>query len=370
MEAIDADTEAQAEPNYDAFDGDHISEIPSDIHEGPEIKIVTIDPTTITKHTCEGNSAVRLLLTGKGGHRNVHPNQQMWAQDGKFFNYFFIPTLVLRNTSKEPISILELTGEYEDSEGNWSECQNVKVGPPLPDGVKEYTWLPDTTVNLEPLKLTTLAVRVDVLVHGVPAPTFEHRARAHKSLPQPFKIRLHIQDTEGKTTSLIVEQANDPLILPTKERLIKNFDWKDVIAFVYADDCNKDERYWVSVHYEDKSELRFNLGDDLSGYQTEYLGKQLIKKYCNDAKKTASTEIVVTEWDRSWIAVTTLFDKKTFILYGLRIELKTDTSRTVETILLPFVQIKERFTIDRLQPEEDRPVSTVIDITGGDLAEQ
>jgi hypothetical protein len=366
LEATDA-AEVEEEPNYDAINVDNISNIPSDVHEGPEIKVVSIDPTTINKHTCEGNSAVRLLLTGKGKNRNVDTNQEWFQRDGKFLNYFFIPSLVFQNTSKEPISILELTGEYEDSEGNWCECEDVKIGPIVSDDAAQYEWLPSTTVNLEPLKLTTFAVRIDVQVHGEPGSNNAQRMRAHKSLPQPFKMRLHLQDTEGKTASIIVEQLNDPLVLPTKERIAKQLDCEDIIAFVYADDYNKDERYWVAVHYEDKSKLRFSFGYGLSGYETKYLDTWLIKKFCNEAKKSGSTEIVLTEWNHDWRTMTALFDKETFLLFGVRIELKTDTSKTIETILLPLDKIKERFTIDKLESDGGEPVSTITCITGGDF---
>ncbi|CAF4029252.1 unnamed protein product [Rotaria sordida] len=344
--AADAVAELEEEPNYDVVNVDYTSKIPSGIHEGPEIKIENVDSMKITKHICEGNSAVRLLLTGNSKDRYVHANQDLFDRNGKFLNYFFIPKLVFQNTSKDPISILEMTGKYKNSEGNWCDCEDVKIGPPVSDDAAQYHWLPDTTVNLKPLKLTTFAVRVDVQVHGKSGLTNEHRSRAHKSLPQPFKIRLHLHDTEGKTVSLIVEQVNDPLVLPTKERIIEQFGYEDVIAFVYADDCEEDKRHWVAVYYEDKTKLRFSFGDSLYGCTTQYLDTWLIKKLYNEAKKTASAEIVLNEWNDDCRTMTALFDQETFILFGVRIELRTQTSKTIETILLPLDQIKERFAIE------------------------
>ncbi|CAF1440379.1 unnamed protein product, partial [Rotaria sordida] len=285
-EATDAVAELEEEPNYDVVNVDYTSKIPSGIHEGPEIKIENVDSMKITKHICEGNSA------------------------------------------------------------EIGDCEDVKIGPPVSDDAAQYHWLPDTTVNLKPLKLTTFAVRVDVQVHGKSGLTNEHRSRAHKSLPQPFKIRLHLHDTEGKTVSLIVEQVNDPLVLPTKERIIEQFGYEDVIAFVYADDCEEDKRHWVAVYYEDKTKLRFSFGDSLYGCTTQYLDTWLIKKLYNEAKKTASAEIVLNEWNDDCRTMTALFDQETFILFGVRIELRTQTSKTIETILLPLDQIKERFAIE------------------------
>ncbi|CAF4616147.1 unnamed protein product, partial [Rotaria socialis] len=116
------DAELQEELNYEGFNVDCTSKMVPNIHEGPEIKIVNIDQTQINKHTCEGDSVVRLLLTGKGKDRNIQANQDSFRHDGEFLNYFFIPKLVFHNKSKQPISIIELSGEYEDSHGNWCEC--------------------------------------------------------------------------------------------------------------------------------------------------------------------------------------------------------------------------------------------------------
>ncbi|CAM4900897.1 unnamed protein product [Rotaria socialis] len=357
------DAELQEELNYEGFNVDCTSKMVPNIHEGPEIKIVNIDQTQINKHTCEGDSVVRLLLTGKGKDRNIQANQDSFRHDGEFLNYFFIPKLVFHNKSKQPISIIELSGEYEDSHGNWCECHDIKLSPALSENDENYNWLPNTTLNLEPLKLTTFAVRVDVKVKGTPGSSNKHRMRAHKSLPQPFKIRLTLQDTEGKTASLIVEQANEQFVLPTKEIAMKTFDFEDVVAFVYADDCDGDERYWVVIYYEDKSKLRFSFGYGLNGYETKYLDTWLIKDFCNQAKKTAATEIVLDEWNHDWRTITALFDKETFILFGFRIELKTDTSKTRETVLLPLDKLRERLAIEKLEPDDDRIVNTYTSIS-------
>ncbi|CAF3311485.1 unnamed protein product [Rotaria socialis] len=357
------DAELQEELNYEGFNVDCTSKMVPNIHEGPEIKIVNIDQTQINKHTCEGDSVVRLLLTGKGKDRNIQANQDSFRHDGEFLNYFFIPKLVFHNKSKQPISIIELSGEYEDSHGNWCECHDIKLSPALSENDENYNWLPNTTLNLEPLKLTTFAVRVDVKVKGTPGSSNKHRMRAHKSLPQPFKIRLTLQDTEGKTASLIVEQANEQFVLPTKEIAMKTFDFEDIVAFVYADDCDGDERYWVVIYYEDKSKLRFSFGYGLNGYETKYLDTWLIKDFCNQAKKTAATEIVLDEWNHDWRTITALFDKETFILFGFRIELKTDTSKTRETVLLPLDKLRERLAIEKLEPDDDRIVNTYTSIS-------
>lgn len=337
---------------------DYRSKVPPAIHEGPAINNVDIDPDKLNKNTCEGDSMVRLMLTGKGDDRRVRANQDWFARDDKFINYFFIPKLIFHNTSKEPISIIEISGEYENFDGKWCECHSIKIGPSLSDGAEEYTWFPNTTLNLNPANLSTFAVRADIQIHGEPGGSNVHRMRAHRSLPQPLKIRLRLQDTEGKATSLIVEQVNEPFILPTKEILMKQFNYQDVIAFIYADDCEMELREWVTVWYEDKSKLRISFGNSTSFCETKYVDVWLIAKLCSEAKKAGLAEIAVTQFNNDQRIITALFDTNTFILYGFRIELKTKTSRTVETVLPSLDKIKERFAEEQ-QPESEGCISAV-----------
>ncbi len=346
LEATDAASESEEDPNYDAIDQGYTLNKSSIIHEQSKIKTKSFDQMKLTKHVYVGDSAVRLILLGNAENQ-VYANQEYLARNGNFLNHFFIPKLIFKNTSKEPISVLEITAQYEDTDGTWRDCQNVKISP----AATSYKWLPNTKVNLGPLKAIRFALRVDVQVNGKPGLDNEHRARAHKNLPQPFRIRLHLQDAENKTVTIIVEQLNGPLELPTKEKLMEKWNYTDVIAFVYADDCDADERYWALVHCEEKYKLRFSFGNSLSYSETKYLDPWLIRQLYNEAKKNALTEIILADWNNEWRTNVALFDEKTFNLYGFRIELTTATSKTIETILLPLDKIKEGFAAENSTTE-------------------
>jgi hypothetical protein len=295
----------------------------------------------LTKHVYLGDSVVRLLLLGNIENQ-VYAKQQYRAQNGKFLNYFFIPKLILKNTSKQLISVREITAQYEDTDRTWRQCRSVKISRATSDKVTSYKWLRKTTVDLEPLKSTTFVLRVGVQVNGKPGLDHEHRARAHKTLPQPFRIRIHVQDMENKTVSLILEQLNEPLELPTKEKLMKIWNYTDIIAFVYADDRDEVQRYWAFVHYEEKSKLRFSFGNSLSHSETKYLDTWLIRQLCNQAKRNELTEIILADWNNEWRTNIALFDPaKSFNLYAFRIELTTATSGKKETILLPVDKITQ-----------------------------
>jgi hypothetical protein len=349
-DATPANLETEEDPDYNEIDQDYKSNIPPGIHEGPEIKTPNIGQIKLTKHTCQGDSAIRLLLTGKAEHQ-VYANQEYFGRNGKFQNYFFISKLIFQNTSEELITVLEITAQYEDTNGTWCDCEDVKISPADVDEGSTYKWLPNTTLNLEPSKAITFALRVDVQINGEPGHDDLHRTRAHKSLPQPFKIRLQVQDTKNKTVSLVVEQLNEPLNLPTKEKLIEAWNYTDVIAFIYADDCDMDERYWALVHCENKFKLRFSFGDSLSYNETKFLSRGLIKQLYNKAKKNALTQIVITDWNNDWRKSTALFDSKTFHLYAIQIELTTATSKTIETVLLPLDKVKEIFAAENSETD-------------------
>ncbi|CAF0892504.1 unnamed protein product [Didymodactylos carnosus] len=324
---------SESDDEHGDVNTDFSSKIPKPQRQGPEL--IAVEPPKTKKHVCEGDSVIRLLTPGN--ILQIEANQNLSAYDGTFINYFFIPKIIIQNTSKQPVSIIEFTAEYENQEGIWCECKTVNIGPPSNNG--EYTWLADSVINLEPAKLMTFALEVQIVVQGKPGRDNQRRARAHISLPQPLKIRVQAHDTDGKTCSLIVEQANTPLQLPTKEFLMTKCSITNIISYVYVDDCEDHSRRFVIIYLNDESILTFAFGDSLHGLTPRYWDKSTIKKLQKQAKENGNTEIVLDDWS-SYGQYTALFDPITFILYAVRIELVSDTSKTEETVLLPLKQIK------------------------------
>ena len=176
-----------------------------------------------------------------------------------------------------------------------------------------------------------------IRVKGSPNKNNTTRSRAHRSLPQPLKLKILVTDNQSKTCSLVVEQINEPLKLITKESWLKNNEDKlnQLIAFVYADDCEYDERIYITVYIDKEHCL-------VIGVDGRYviMNTAQIRTMQFNAKKSKKTEELIDFVSDSEIKATSLFDPETFLFYAIRIELTTTTSKTVETVLLPLDAIK------------------------------
>ncbi|CAF1384523.1 unnamed protein product, partial [Didymodactylos carnosus] len=305
--------------------------------EGPEI-IINNSELKLRKYECEGDSLVRMT----GNNITVTANQDSYARDGKFKNYFFIKQIIFSKKPlavDKPISVAQVSVQYQDHQ-TWKECQDVAIAPTT-NTHEDYSFYSDTILNLKPDTLMSLTVRASIVVNGNPGRDRSARQRAHKSLPQPLKLKINVVDNLGETCSLIVEQCNSPLNIETKESYLKKLDIPDLIAFVYADDCDRDERIFTVIYLEKDVQhliIRFSYGTYFT-WEKKYM-----KTLEFNAKQNSTTELELDSMNKTsesdeW-KTTALFDSETSLLYGLRIQLKTKTSKTEETILLPVDKIK------------------------------
>ncbi|CAF1491931.1 unnamed protein product, partial [Didymodactylos carnosus] len=284
--------------------------------------------------------------------------------DQKFTNFLFIPKITFSNTNAKPVSITEVRGEYEDHDHSWKLCKDVKIGPTTNDD--EYKWNGDTIVNLGANKLIGFAVRLDIEVNGEPGIDNIRRARAHKSLPQPLKLKIIVEDTDNKECSLIVEQQNTLLELPTKESAISDWTDKDdgeglreIIAFVYADDCETDQRTFVSMYIDNDGNTNIRCGQSVSSGTTWYLNNERVESLQSEAREKNVNEISIEEQNGNVLA---LFDPENeYRMYAIRIEITTATSKTVQTLLLPPVTSAKLENLPKVLPLDSvklRPIRT------------
>ncbi|CAF4466677.1 unnamed protein product, partial [Didymodactylos carnosus] len=154
-----------------------------------------------------------------------------------------------------------------------------------------------------------------------------------------------VEDTDNKECSLIVEQQNIARELPTKENCISHWSEKDsgdglreIIAFVYADDCERDKRAFVSMYIANNGNTNIRCGNDVgrSG-QIWYLSNERVQSSQSDARETDVNEIPI---EVQYGNVLALFDPENgYRLYAIQIEITTATSKTVQTLLLPSVTL-------------------------------
>ncbi len=163
--------------------------LPSIVRQGPQIndQIELIIPK---KYSCEGDSLIRLLNQST----EIQANQDLFSRNGSFFNSFTLSRFIFHNTNSESISILQLSSEYQDLNNQWIPCQ-IK------------TSLVDDFIQIDPNKLVLCSITIQIKLEGEPGVDNQHRFRAHRLLPQPLRIKISIEDTKMKHSSLIIEQV-------------------------------------------------------------------------------------------------------------------------------------------------------------------
>ncbi|CAF3603794.1 unnamed protein product [Rotaria sp. Silwood2] len=161
------------------------------IHEGPQIndEISEIIPK---KYLSEGDSVIRLINQSK----EIECNQDLYNRNGRFYNSFTFPHFIFHNTSSEFVGILQLSAEYEnicDNSNKWISCQLI---------INQDQQI----INIDPNKLVLCSIIIKIELNGSPGVDSQHRFRAHHLLPQPLKLKINIEDTKMKHSSLILEQ--------------------------------------------------------------------------------------------------------------------------------------------------------------------
>ncbi|UJR29810.1 hypothetical protein I4U23_017354 [Adineta vaga] len=334
-----SDIIVKEESDDDEFETTSSSILPSIIHEGPQINddIPTVTPQI---HSNEGDSFIHLINQSS----EIECNQDLYARNGQFFNSFTLSRLIFHNTNTEhAISILKLSAEYEqisseDGSKEWKSCQ-----------IKQNN--NDEIINLDPNKLFLCSLTIQIQITGTPGIDNQHRLRAHPLLPQPLRIRIQIEDTQMKHSNLLIEQINQPLNLPTLEKLIDKLHLSSstILGFVSTDDCSIEIRYFVLIYSinddEKNSFIKFTFGCDLSCFRSPTWDKQFIKTLQKRAKKEHRFELIVHEdiFD-SFIHCLALFNEN-FKLHAIRITIKTKTSQTIQIIPLPIQQIFAEYDI-------------------------
>ncbi|CAF1059716.1 unnamed protein product [Didymodactylos carnosus] len=197
-----------------------------------------------------------------------------------------VPKITFSNTSDKPVSIIKLRGEYEDHDHSLKQCKDVKIGP-------------TTMINTNGMVMR----------------------------------------------SLIVEHQNIPFELPTKENCISHWTEKDsynglreMIAFIYADDCETDKRTFISMYIANNGNANIRYGNYVGcSRQIWYLSNERVQSLQSDAREKNVNEIPIV---KQYGNVLALFDPENgYRLYAIRIEITTATSKTVQTLLLPSVTL-------------------------------
>ena len=304
----------------------------STTREGVELAIVP--RPTCQKYQDSGDSNLHLLIAEdeqKKIDTLVEPTQDSYASEGKFKNYFKFPVTIINKANTDLLSILKLEMRYKTHSGEWAPMSGVRLGARYQGwrGDWEYSWFDSHVVNFKSGQAETLAVLGNIEVEGTPGSTFNTRARAHGSLPQPLVIKLILEDSENKVREICVEQGNRPLDLTSPEELAKNnsLDLAKV-RMVTCDDANELERYYTAIYLKGRD---FIIKLSTGTYYT--YSYQNIKNLEATAKKDGKTEVEIDSCKTSTGNVSFLYDAESdYKAYAARISLKTATSKIEEVV--------------------------------------
>lgn len=328
--------------------------LPPPKQTGPHITLNETQNLKLAKYECEGDSLIRMIY---GNTNTVSVFQDTRITENQTFRQFFVITHIIfskkstvlpeilqqKRTApiEKPVSVANLSVLYQNHDGAWRECQEISIAL-TPTDNEEPKWLKNLVINIEPDKLYSYSIRGTIPVKGVPDQNNETRRRLHKSLPQPFKLKIVVNDNFGKQCSVIVEQLNQKLQLINRERLTKYYQstFKEWIAFIYADDCETDERIYMTM-YIDK-ENRLIIRNCSVNYYT--LARKDLRTMEYNAKQNQTPEVHLDKIDYGNSSQSSkafaLFDLETSMFYAVRFEVSTSTSKTEETVLIPIEKIQ------------------------------
>ena len=328
--------------------------IPPPKRTGPEISLRSYETLKLIKHECEGDSSIRMSV---GNTNTVVSNQDSRTSSEKLFRQYvtithiifskkpvILPEILQQKRTgpvEKPVSAMNINLLYQTHDGGWRECQDVAIAP-IAMRNEEPNWLVDSVLNIEPDKLISITIRGSIKIKGEPGRDNQSRSRVHKSLPQPFKLKIVVTDSFGKQCSLVIEQINRMPDLPTRETFLKanQSSVSDLLAFVYADDCEVDDRTYTAVYVNSEGQLVFRSSEGSS----RLYGRKSLKTMEFNAKQNHSSELLFDGLHRVWETeeskVMALFDPETYLFYAARVELATKTTRCEETIMIPIDKIK------------------------------
>ena len=320
--------------------------LPPAKHSGPDLDLDEHANKTITKHECQGDSIVRMAY---GSTNTVRIRQDYSASsDGRFGQDFLLTHINFFKKSSEnesendkPVSVIEIKMLYQSTDDSWHECEDIVIAPIALRG-EEPRWLADAIINIESEKLVSYVIKGSISIQGKPGNDNARRARAHRSLPQPLKLQLTIKDNLDKQSSLIVEQLNAPLDITTLQSFTKynQSSLKELVAFVYADDLESEERIFLAIYLDQENHLviKSNQGSSTS------LERKTIRTMEFNAKKGETIEVPF-DWlsyqsGNHQMKAIALFDLQTFLFYAIRLEVSTQASTSEETVLIPLDKIE------------------------------
>jgi len=262
----------------------------------------------------------------------VEVNQNWYSSSSESFTNYFISNFVLLNNGPNRLAITKVAAAYQAKDGKWID-QGLEFHTGSRRGFLDYYFTDAQGFTMDSKQQMEYCISIGITIKS---DQFEVQRRAHKSLPQPFKIKYTFEDSDGKKGEIIVEQNNKPLELVTRASREKYLD-KKVDLYAQCDDDKLEVRIFTHVlHNKEEKRLEIALGSSSSKYFYIDDAKALAFQGVKEKKEEVQIEDKYEEKGCS-VILSGLIDLKNSRCYALKIALKTSTSTVTEYFLLPIL---------------------------------
>lgn len=266
-------------------------------------------------HQAGNASPLQITQLGK-----IEPDMG-WESDGEWDNVFY-SNFNLLNKSQTKLAVVNVDAEYLDLHGKWVRG-TCKIG--RRNGFYDYSFQPEKSnhFNMEPMEQRETAIYLGVTIK---APQLDRCRRSHKSLPDPLKIKITFEDSNGCNASILIDYLNPALDVTTKdEREKKNNEGNKFDFWAQCDDTDYQLRIWA----EAKNNVKDERVEIYLGYanKNKYLYESECKKLAYKAVKEQVNEKEMEDlnYDYKGIISTKVFavvDLKNQRTYALKFVLK------------------------------------------------
>jgi len=305
---------------------DYVSLLPKRIEEGPQITPEPIGEALAPINAVNNKSVLEVAFTGL-----LEPVQR---SSGDTLTQLLNLNFALANRTQSTLSVEKVTAEYK-CEDKWVPVKACLIGTRRRFFDYNYDLRGDTNFKIASKVTYDLAVRASIQVK---AKVFDDRRQIHQSL-LPLQLRVTFLDMDGGTAVVEIDvKSNQTQVeLPNKEKILKDLKLEPLL-WSQCDDPELLGRIWVVAGMDESGDL--NIRNSQYGY---CLSKASLDAAAYTAVKEGVSELEYKDLAYSCVdGLCTvkgyfLVDLENCLVYGMKFELKTSTSRVVDSFAMPIL---------------------------------
>jgi hypothetical protein len=280
----------------------------------------------LTRHSPEGDCPIKMSWKKDGGCYVNHS-----SGSSKFTAYLSIGGVQLLNDSDKATAIVDVEAVYKNAAEEWIEVGGTQVGKQRPSTWPEFDWKKEIGFTMDAMQTDLVAFCVAIPCVGTSGNDNFQRSRLPQMLPRVLEVKVIIRDSTGRTSSVIFEHANKPVVLPTLEKYCKeNTIPIEDCKYVYCDDCDATTRSWAAISIK-KNVVRVQYS---AGRYWEY--KQFdLNAIAFKAKEKPAPEYLLDGMTHDGFRCYACVDLQREKLYAFKLVITTSTGSKTEYVKLP-----------------------------------